>query len=171
MPGQPAIACIGLGRAYRGDDAVGHLVIRELKPLLPATVPCIPLNDDLTELIPYLHQNDRIYLIDAYQSSTPDAPEILRLELTDPIRQISSLPTVSSHTLSLKQILQLALELHGSLPTIVFYGVLGRNFQMGDPIHPQVKARIPELVRQISRDIQQQMLSVPHAANPGERCG
>jgi len=167
MPRQPVIACIGLGRAYRGDDVAGHLVLRELEHRLPATIPCISLEDDLTELIPYLCQYDRIYLIDAYQSTQPNAPKILRLELTNPA-QLSSLPTVSSHNLTLKQVLELALALHGSLPAIVFYGLLGKNFQMGSSISPQVKTAISELVHQISRDVQQQISTVSQIASNGK---
>jgi len=70
---------------------------------------------------------------------------------TDPFPTGFSRP--STHALGIAEAIELARSLDGLPPSVIFYGVEGKNFQIGAELSPEVRDAVPRVADAISKDI------------------
>jgi hydrogenase maturation protease len=158
--GPSAPIVIGLGNAFRGDDAVGLLVARRLRDRVTGLARVLDrpvLGPDLLEL-----WEGRVLavVVDAMQTGRPPGTQH-RIEVgAHPLP--ASLAATSSHGFSLAQAIALGQTL-GRMPRrLVLFGIEATSFDPGTPPSAPVEAAVP----QIARRIEEELLGVTGARFP-----
>lgn len=142
---------IGLGNPDRGDDKAGRLVTRLLRDLAPPDVAILEQDGDAGSLLPLLHAEDTVWLVDAACSGAPPGT-IHRLDCA-----AGHLPppaaTTSSHGLGVAEAIALARAL-GSLPSrCVLYAIEGSAFDPGQAISAPAEKAARAVARRIAAEL------------------
>ncbi len=145
------VTVVGIGSEFRGDDAVGITVLRQLKGNLPAGARAVELTGDQSYLLELMRLTDAMILVDAVQSSAP-AGTVFRLDAgKEPLPKDFLL--FSTHAFNSASAIKLARGL-GSLPgTILIYGIVGKNFNFGLDLTPEVEEVVEIICSKIISDI------------------
>ncbi|MBI4851672.1 MAG: hydrogenase maturation protease [Acidobacteria bacterium] len=141
---------IGIGNDHRGDDAFGLLTVRNIKKIISNKVCCYEHSSDATGLISLWQKEKVVFLIDAIYSKDP-CGTIYCLDLKKEI-----LPNewfYSTHSFNIAQVIELAQILDQMPKKILLYGVVGKNFEIGEKISPKVFQAIETLTTEIIKDI------------------
>ena len=138
---------IGIGNPYRGDDAFGCMIVRDLLQQLPKSMSCIEHDGEPAGLIESWQGQKNVILIDAVSSgNTPG--HVFQFDLSQ-----EALPEdfnlYSTHAFGVPQAVELARALHKLPETLWFIGVEGENFAAGEVLSPVVARRKETLVHQI----------------------
>lgn len=139
------VTVVGIGNEYRGDDAVGLMVIRKLKGNVQPGARTIELTGDQSYLLELMRSSDAMIIVDAVQSPAP-AGTIFRLEASrEPIPK--HFLTFSTHSIDASGAIEMARTL-GMLPTeVLVYGIVGKGFSYTERITPEVEEAV-ELIRE-----------------------
>jgi hydrogenase maturation protease len=139
-----AIRIIGLGNFTRGDDAVGLLAARRLRPELGNRAEVIEAEMAGVDLIELMKGARVVILIDAARSGQSPGT-VHRLDASTGPIGVGVFPS-SSHALGLSEALELA-RVMGVLPeTVIVYGVEVGNTEAGQPLSPPVAKALDEVV-------------------------
>lgn len=126
---------VGLGNAMRGDDAVGPVVVRRLRELLPAA-DVLERSGEPADLLEVLGDGvEEVVLVDAVSSGAPPG-EVHRFDAS-----VVALPFAagaSTHGLGLAETIELGRALGRLPPRLLVYGIEGRAFELGAPLSPEV---------------------------------
>ncbi len=149
---KPHILIIGVGNAYRGDDAVGLLVARRLREQLSSDVTIIEQCGEGAALIESWQTAMQVVLIDAVHSgATPGT--VFRFAAHQ-----QSIPTkffrYSTHAFSVAEAIELARALRKLPASLIVYGIEGKNFAAGIGLSPEIDKIMPEVVARIVSDIE-----------------
>jgi len=145
---------IGIGNLFRGDDAFGCLVARELRDKLPGHYEVIEHDGEPAGLIECWQGVNSVYLVDAV-SSGAKAGTIYDFDLAH-----RSLPEefnlFSTHAFGVPQAVELARALHKLPMAITFVGVEGESFDAGSKLSSAVETAkggvIAMLLNKIERE-------------------
>jgi len=142
---------IGIGNEYRGDDAAGRLVARQMNGDTPPDVKVCECSGESATLMETWQGFDRVYLVDAVESRQPPG-SIHRIAAHE-----QELPRdffhTSTHAFSLAEAIELARALD-QLPEQVFvYGIEGQWFEAGQKLTPAVKEAIPQVAEKIIEEL------------------
>jgi hydrogenase maturation protease len=149
----PRIKVIGVGNAWRGDDAAGLLVARRLK----------------ADHLPQVEISECLGTVSAVQAAWQDAAGVIVVDavvsgdLPGTIHrfnghgdgmpvQLSRSP--SSHGWGVAEALALGRLFRELPPLLIIYGIEGKTFDHGTNLSPEVAAAIPEAADRIRREIQ-----------------
>ncbi len=156
MAGAPAarrssVRIIGVGNPFRGDDAVGILVARQLAGLDLPGVQILERSGEGTALMEAMQGCETLYLIDAMQSEASPG-EILRFEAHDePLPAHFS--ATSTHAFGVAEAIEMA-RLMGELPSkLIVYGIEGKNYAAGQNLSLEVEHAIPILVDRLREEL------------------
>jgi hydrogenase maturation protease len=144
---------IGVGNPDRGDDGVGRVVARLLRPHMSV----VEHNGEATALVDTLRSARHTWLIDAAQSDSPPGT-IHRIDCTKDIPLLRS--TVSSHGFGLAEAIGLARALGTMPPHCIIYAIEGTCFTLGTPMSPPVTGAAREVAQRILAE------SLQYRANP-----
>ena len=148
---------IGIGNAYRNDDGVGPVVIRELQAKGLPDTSCIESDGDGATLIDAWSTDSKVILIDAVSSGAKPGT-IHRFDaLAQPIP--ASLSFLSTHAFGVAEALRLARALHRLPASLLVYGIEGKNFAVGADLSPEVEHAAHEVVEQIVKEFQAALTS------------
>jgi hydrogenase maturation protease len=147
------IKIIGIGNAWRGDDAAGLWVARRLEQ---ENLPQVEISENLgtaTALADAWQDAVRVIVVDTVVSGgSPGA--IYRFDAHDPAATFPVASSASSHGWGVAEAVALG-KVFQNLPTcLIIYGIGGENFTLGDGLSPAVSAAIPEAARRIAEEIQ-----------------
>jgi hydrogenase maturation protease len=141
------VLVLGIGNAYRSDDAVGLLVARQVRAAAPPGVTVGEESGEGVALMDAWEGALRVVLCDAVVSGGVPGT-IYRLDA-----QAGPIPTeffnYSTHAFSVAEAVELARALGRLPPRLIIYGVEGRDFHAGTELSPPVAAAVPELVARI----------------------
>jgi hydrogenase maturation protease len=142
---------IGVGNAYRSDDAVGLVAVQTLKAKnLPDTL-CLESDGDGTTLIDTWSNTDRVILIDAISSSTQPGTIHHFDALAQPLPASASFS--STHAFGIAEAIQLA-RILDQLPTsLTIYGIEGKHFAAGTQLSPEVEQAMQKVVELVIQEI------------------
>lgn len=152
-----SILILGIGNRMRQDDAVGPLVIDDLKEQnLPSYITLMEDKGEPANLIEAWKEVDIVLLIDSVLAGEP-AGTIHELDLSQ-----TSLPNVyqqtSSHAVGLGDAIELARAMKKLPPRVIFYGIEAQNFEIGEGLSAPVnsaletiKSRIIDKVTEITQ--------------------
>ena len=157
--GRTAITTVGVGSEFRGDDAIGLRVLRQLKGYLPAGARAIELTGDQSYLLELMRFTDAMIIVDAVQSPAP-AGTVFRINAGHgPVRK-EFLP-FSTHSFDSVNAVELARAL-GILPvTTLIYGIVGKDFSYTTKLTPEVSEAVDIIEERILKDIDRIMSARP----------
>ena len=142
---------IGVGNEFRGDDAVGLVMARRLKEIVPDTIEIIEHSGEGASLMQAWEGADRVYLIDAVNSGA-EAGTIHRLDGAN-----QPVPTeffhYSTHAFSVAEAVEVARKLDLLPRTLIIYGVEGAVFDHGAPLSPEVSRAADAIFKQFLQEL------------------
>ena len=145
---------IGVGNAYRGDDAAGIRVakaLREAKVIPPARIH--QCDGDGTALLGWFKDTDRVILIDAAEGG--GEPGTIRRIDANAEEMPRDLFARFSHTFGLAEAIETARSL-GELPaTTVVYAIAGASWEPGGAMTPAVVKAVGEAVKRITAELKE----------------
>ena len=138
------VLVIGVGNAFRGDDAAGLLAARQVRERDLPDVTVVELSGEGADLMGSWEGQDCVYLIDAAHSGA----EVGTIHCFEAHRE--KLPagylSFSSHAFGVLEAVELARSL-GQLPSkVVVYGIEGDDFEVGGGVSPAVEGAIVVVV-------------------------
>jgi hydrogenase maturation protease len=140
-----ALTIVGIGNEFRGDDAAGLAVLRQLGKNVPAGARTIELAGDQTYLLELMRSTDAVIVVDAVQSSAP-AGTIFRIDASEePMPK--DFVTFSTHAIDSATVIELARALDVLPGTALVYGIVGREFSFTTRMTPEV-AEALDVVRE-----------------------
>jgi hydrogenase maturation protease len=147
-----SIRIIGLGNAFGGDDAVGLLAARKLKPLLADRAEVVEAELTGVDLLDLMEGADTVILMDAARSAQP-AGTIHRLDASaGPLAR--SLFPHSTHAFNAMDALELGRSL-GRLPLfVIVYGIEVSSMEAGRPLSQVVAEALDRVVDRILREVE-----------------
>ena len=137
---------VGIGNAFRGDDAVGLDVVRRLSGV--HTVEC---EGEPVALIDTWQGFDRVVLVDAMQSGA--AAGTIRRIAVDEEPLPPELHRPSTHLLGVAEAVELARVLDRLPRSVVVYAIEGERFDAGAPLTPAVAAASARAAEQIQAEV------------------
>jgi hydrogenase maturation protease len=157
---------IGIGSAFRHDDAAGLLAARALVKLAPAGIHVIEHTGDGAALLEAWSGAERVLLIDAVKSGCASGT-IRRMDaLAAPVP--SAYFGCSTHAFSVAEAIELARALKRLPARLDFVGIEGRDFTPGEGLTPEVERAVYEVVTHVLNAA----IKVAHCGEVGgeERC-
>jgi hydrogenase maturation protease len=149
----PRLKVIGVGNAWRGDDAVGLLVVRRLKVDQSPELTIAECRGTVTAVREAWNDVDGVIVVDAVVSGgRPGAIHRFNAHGGEVPVELSRSP--SSHGWGVAEALALGQLFQDLPPCLIIYGIEGQNFGPGQEVSEEVEAAIPEAVRRIRRDIE-----------------
>lgn len=150
--GRAKLKVVGIGNAWRSDDAVGLVVARRLREVLPNSIEVLEREGEPTGLIETWVGAEALWLIDAVSSGarpgTVHRVDVSQDDLPEPFA------AGSTHHFSLGETVALARAL-GRLPGhVVVFGIEGERFDLGEELSECVAAAVPDVVTAVRADVQ-----------------
>jgi hydrogenase maturation protease len=142
---------IGIGNAWRRDDAAGLAVARLLAGMLPG-VDVIEREGEPAALIDAWEGVETLWLVDAVASGSPSGT-VHRIDATEQ-ELPAELFRASTHHLGLGEAVELARAL-GRLPErVIFYGIEGGSFDAGDGLSPEVERAVAQVAEAVREEVE-----------------
>lgn len=151
QPGILKILLIGVGNYYRSDDAAGLQVVRQLKDDVLDAVTLLEHSGEGAALMEAWKGADAVIVIDAVSSGAPPGT-IHRLEpFPEPLP--AAMFKHSTHAFSIPQAIELSRTLNQLPGRLIIFGIEGRNFEAGTELSAPVAEALPEVAKQVIREI------------------
>jgi len=151
-PSHPLIKVIGVGNAWRGDDAAGLLVARLLQADHLPQVQISECLGTLSAIQAAWQDAAGVIVVDAVVSGGP-LGTIHRFEAHDAGMPVQLSRSPSSHGWGVAEALALGRVFQDLPPVLILYGIEGKNFDPGHKVSPKVAAAIPAAAEMIRREI------------------
>jgi len=140
---------IGIGNAFRQDDAAGLRVVRRLREIGCPGTSIIEHDGEGSSLMAHFESGGTIILIDAAQSGaapgTVHEPDIRSAPLP------ASLSRTSSHQFGVAEAIEMARALNTLPERLYIFAVEGKHFGYGTEVSPEVQHAIDEVCERILR--------------------
>jgi hydrogenase maturation protease len=142
---------IGVGNAYRCDDAVGLIVAQRLRALVPPGITVLEQSGEGATLMEAWQDADHVILVDAAFSG--EAPgTIHRFEAAvEPIP--AQFFNYSTHAFSVAEAVEMARQLDKLPPSLIVYGIEGRSFSFGQDLSLEVEQAARAVVAQVLQEL------------------
>lgn len=145
------ILIIGVGNAYRGDDAVGLRIAQDIKKKSPDHVNVIEQSGDGISLMDSWKDADAVILMDAVHSGAQPGT-IHRFDV-----HTQTIPTkffhYSTHAFGVAEAIELARALKQLPKNLIVYGIEGKCFEAGIGLSLEVEKAVEEVMMRVKQDI------------------
>ncbi|MBI4491780.1 MAG: hydrogenase maturation protease [Chloroflexi bacterium] len=141
-----------MGNEHRSDDGVGIWVARQIAGAGWEGLVALALDSgDGTVLLSAWQGAERVYVVDAVVGAAPPGT-IIRLDL---LRQslAGGLRALSSHGLGLVEAVELGRALDLLPGQLVLYGIVGRSFEHGKGLSPEVEHAARRVLARLRRAV------------------
>ena len=142
---------IGVGNEFRGDDAAGLLVSREIRRTVKAGVQVVESPGGIDELLELWDGRDLVYVVDAFQSGgSPGTWK--RLQVGDrPLPAITS--GTSTHGATVASAVALGQVLDRMPKSLVIFGIEAGHFEPGRDTSEEVLMGVHEVAVALSHEL------------------
>lgn len=145
------ILVIGVGNAYRRDDAVGLVVARRIREEALSGVSVLEHSGEGVGLMEAWTGAEGVILIDAVRTGAPPGT-LCRLDA-----HVESIPAqffhYSTHAFSVAEAIELARTL-GQLPRrLIVHGIQGEDFKAGSGLSVPVESAVEDVLGRVLQDI------------------
>ncbi len=147
---------IGLGNAFRSDDAAGLLLARRVRARAPAGVRVIEREGEPVELLDDWEGLALAVVVDALEPRSGEVASPGRIHRLDPLSEPlpDSFRHRGTHAIGLADAIELGRAV-GRLPDrLVVYAIEGANFSSGDRCSPEVLAAVGEAVDRVLTELE-----------------
>jgi hydrogenase maturation protease len=146
------ILVLGIGNAYRGDDAAGLHAARRLMQLALPDVTVREQGGEGTALMEALDGPEAAILIDAVESGA--APGTVHRWDVSAEGLHAQFLRCSTHNFSVHDAVEMARAL-GKLPArVLVFGIEGKDFEPGAGLSPEVESALEGVIAQVQEAIQ-----------------
>jgi hydrogenase maturation protease len=146
------VVVIGIGNAYRHDDAAGLMVAWQLKEQALSSCEVHEQIGEGTALMELWKGAERVFVVDAVQSGAVPGT-IHRFNAN-----LHPLPAPifrdSTHAFGLIEAIELSRELKQLPCNLVVYGIEGQNFEAGTGLSSAVLGAVSDLAQKLRQEIQ-----------------
>jgi hydrogenase maturation protease len=150
---QDDILIIGVGNIFRGDDLAGLAAVRLLRDLQLPGVKVLEIDGDISVLAEGWQGAQRVVVIDAVAAKS-DAGKIFRFAAhAEPLPRKLFATCCSCHAFGLAEQIEIARSLQQLPPSLMVYGLEGKDFMLGSGLSPEVQQALPRLVELIQQDL------------------
>lgn len=150
-PSSPRVLVVGVGNAYRSDDAVGLIAARQIAARQLPNVQAVEARGEGAALIEAWRDAEVVIEIDAVRSGVKPGT-IFRFDA-----RAESLPAhffhYSTHAFSVAEAVELARVLNQLPPRVVVYGIEGKLFDAGVGLSMEVERAAQSVVSRVMRHI------------------
>jgi hydrogenase maturation protease len=152
-PRKPNILVIGIGNAYRGDDAAGLIAARRVRQQVPECGSVIEHAGEGAALMELWKDADTVIVIDAMRSGA--APGTVRRFDAE----LGPLPTSmfrgSTHAFGLAEAIELSRAMKQLPRPLIVYGVEAQNFEAGTKLSPAIEFAMQTVVERVLQELPQ----------------
>ena len=146
------VLVIGVGNPYRGDDAVGLFIARQIWAKVPDNVEVHENFGEVSGLIELFKNAGTVIIVDAVSSGS-EPGEIFRFDAA-----LEKIPAhyfrFSTHAFGIAEVIELTRTLGLLPPKVIVYGIEGREFGIGEGLSPEVEGAAQKVLESIIQDIQ-----------------
>ena len=150
--GRAAIRVIGVGNAWRGDDAVGILAARRLRDQLDLSVEVMEAEGDGLALLDLMEGADHVLLIDAVMGGGRPGT-CVRFDVSTESRWGPVVPS-STHAMGIAEAIDLARALERLPKQVVLYGIEIESVESGAPLSAGVCEGLDVVLEMVMQDIE-----------------
>lgn len=148
---KPNILVIGMGNAYRSDDAAGLMAARRVKELVSEHCSVIEHTGEGAALMDLWKGADRVIVIDAMRCGAAPGT-VNRFDAT--LRPLpAAMLRVSTHAFSLPEAIELSRALKQLPGQLIVYGVEAHNFEAGTNLSPAIELAMQAVVERVLREL------------------
>jgi hydrogenase maturation protease len=146
-----ATVLIGIGNLYRGDDGAGIVIARRVRAKVGESVPVIEESGDGCSLLNTWQNFSKVILVDAVSSAAPPGTIHRFNPCVDPIPR--RFFRYSTHGFGVAHALDLARVLNKLPRSMMFFGIEGQNFGIGEGLSAQVEQAAESVLTQIVNEL------------------
>jgi len=146
------ILIIGIGNIFRGDDAAGLAAARLFREMRLPGVAVLELDGEVSTLLAKWQGAQKVVVIDAVASQS-EAGKVFRFAAHAGPLPRRLFACCSCHSFGLAEQIEIARSLNQLPPSLMVYGIEGKDFRLGSGLSPEVQAALPGLVEQIRQDL------------------
>ncbi len=147
----PKVLVIGIGNAYRSDDAAGLIAVRRVKQKASVSCVIVEHSGEGAALMELWKGANHVLVIDAVRSGAAPGT-VTRFDAT-----LHPLPAAmfqhSSHAFSVVEAIELARTLNQLPGQLIIYGIEGQRFEAGTDLSAAVELALPNLVERVLREL------------------
>ncbi len=143
---------IGVGNEFRGDDAAGLLVSREIRRSVKGGVQVVETPGGVSELLELWDGRDRVYLVDAFQSGGAPGTWKRLLVGREPLPTTTS--GTSTHGATVASAIALGQVLDRMPKLLVIYGIEAGHFEPGRDTSEEVLMGVREVARALGQELE-----------------
>ena len=151
------ITLVGIGQPLRGDDGVGPEAVRQWSrdhspKASDPNIKTIITETPGLELLELIQDSDVVILVDAVEGGDPAGTVRVRTGLPE----AGSTPAEkTAHGFGVAETVAIAKKIGARLPAhIIFIGVEGSSWKMGEGFSDPVRRAVPDAVREIQNQIE-----------------
>jgi len=148
------ILVIGVGNEFRGDDAVGIWIARQLAQSTPPRVAVIEQRGEGADLMDAWEGMEMVLLIDAASSGAK--PGTIHRFAAHQAPLPAELFSFSSHAFGVAEAVEMSRLLGELPPRVLVYAIEGENFDLGASVSPAVTQAAEDILPQLLREIENQ---------------
>jgi hydrogenase maturation protease len=148
------ILVIGVGNEFRGDDAVGIWVARQLAQSAPPRVAVIEQRGEGADLMDAWQGAEMVLLIDAASSGAK--PGTIHRFAAHQAPLPAELFSFSSHAFGVAEAVEMARLLGELPPQMLVYTIEGETFDPGASLSPAVAQAVEDIIPRLLREIESQ---------------
>jgi len=141
------VLVVGVGRRDRGDDAVGPAIAERARELVPPGVTVMERLEP-AGLIDAWDGAEAVVVTDALRSGRPPGTVHVLHACSGPLPVGTGAGI--AHGLGLADVIELGRALRRLPPELVVVGVEARQFGLGRPMSPQVRASVEQAARTVA---------------------
>lgn len=145
------LTLIGVGNRFRGDDAVGLEIVRQLKKKYLSDVQFIELSGEGASLIEVLQERDAVFIFDAVHSGAQPGT-IFHFDATKE-RIPNHFFNYSTHAFGVAEAIEMARTLNRLPRRLILYGIEGKYFEYGLAFSGEVKNAITDVIKAALNEI------------------
>lgn len=142
---------IGVGNEFRSDDALGILVVRELRRRHLDEICVVEVQGNISSLLDVWEGAENLLIVDAVYGAGPPG-SVVRFDVSHS-RIPAYLLSGGSHGFGVAEAVEMGRELKRLPPTVLFYGIVGESFENGQGLSDRVLKNIPDLLQMIEEDV------------------
>jgi hydrogenase maturation protease len=154
MENTPAqVLVIGIGNAYRSDDAAGLVAVRRVKEKAPISCAILEHTGEGAALMELWKGADHVFVIDAVHSGAAPGT-VTRFDASlHPLP--ASMFRNSTHAFSLVEAIELARALNQLPGQMIVYGIEGQTFEAGINLSPAIEFGLHTLGERVLQELGQ----------------